>query len=113
MIRNYKKISQLIGIIGGSLGLLFALVVGPFFSIPLNDGRSGIIYYDVSIILGSIVTILGGLVVNKTHYIGSFLMIAGGIGNIIGYGLSPAMIFGILFIYGACIGVGEPLIKNS
>ena len=104
-----KRTAQLIGVIGGGLGLIFAIFLGPLFSATLLAGKGGWGLYITLILLPPIIVIIGGLLVENTRVLGSSLMWIGGVTSIIGYGISPAIIFGILFIYGGVRGFSKPV----
>lgn len=103
---------MLIGIIGGAIAIIFAVFMGPLYSAPLIGGKGGFTFYFTLLILPPIVVLIGGVLVKTTRLLGSVLMWIGGVASIIGYGLSPACIFGILFIYGGFKGFGDP-VNNS
>ena len=86
---------------------------GIAFSIPLWAGVSGWAWQIWMLIFPSVLVIIGGALIYKTHYLGSVFMWIGGLMLVIGY-LSGASLFGIMFIYGGIMGnlkrVGQPLI---
>ena len=97
---------------GGLIALLFSIYLGPAFS-PMMTGHGGGTYWFTLIIMPNVIVIIGGVFVKVTRAGGSILMWIGGIASIIGYGVSPASLFGILFIYGGFKGLGEPIKSNE
>jgi len=103
-ILNFKNKAVYIGAIGGGIALIFSYPIGLAFSSPMLSGASTA-FYLFFVIAGAFIAIVGGVVSLYSRRRGAILLFFSGCMTMIGYGVSPASIFGILFVYGSLLGL--------
>lgn len=80
--------------------MVFSIYPGPIFSATLLAGYSGLGFYYLFFWGSPALVILGGIIgMNNGSATGPVLVCIGALGLLVTYGLSPAAIFGVIFLY--------------
>ena len=98
-VRDNRKSYIAIAIWGGLASQIFGIFLGPLYSAPALPGYVGWGFWFVFLFIAPGVVVFGGVLARYRPKVGPLLVIGGGMGSLVGYGLSPAAIFGLTFLY--------------
>jgi len=98
-VRDKRKKYIAIAIWGGLVCQLFGTSIGPLYSAPALAGYGGWGFWFAFLFMAPGVVVFGGVLARYWPKAGAVLVIGGGMGSLVGYGLSPAAIFGLTFLY--------------